>query len=143
MSKLIHDNLVDYYMATMGQAHPRHHQHQWTRSSVQAKSVVLGNAMQTGTGNDCALHTCIVAILIQEEIPLDVLADHPENASQEMRIRFTLSMARDEWFFHPGSVKNRKASKVKTVEQESSLVPKIKKLGGSLTSPNKTKNDSK
>ena len=135
ISKYIHDTLVEYYRATMGQAHPM--SRPWTRSFVQADSAVLGNAMQIGY--DCGLHTCIVAVLIQEGLPLDVLANHPENVSEEMRIRMTLTMARDEWFFAPGAVRSRKDGKVETVGKESSLLSKIRLLGNSLSSPRQKK----
>ena len=57
----------------------------------------LRNAHQIG--NDCGLHVVIVPVLLQAGIPLHILEKNPAAASEEMRIRMTLTFARNENFF--------------------------------------------
>ena len=57
----------------------------------------LRNAHQIG--NDCGLHAVIVPVLLQAGIPLHILEKNPAAASEELRIRMTLTFARNENFF--------------------------------------------
>jgi hypothetical protein len=72
-------------------------QKKWTHNLVTDFNSILGNTHQVG--NDCGLHTCIVAVLIQNSIPLNVLSGEKDKVSVKMRVRMTLTMARDEWYF--------------------------------------------
>ena len=80
----------------MGSEHPK--KKQWTRSVVVDNFDYLRNAHQIG--NDCGLHAVIVPVLLQAGIPLHILEKNSAAALEEMRIRMTLTFARNENFFY-------------------------------------------
>ena len=94
-SKCIHEFLINFYECTMGSEHPR--KKRWTRSVAVDNFACLRNAHQIG--NDCGLHAVIVPVLLQAGIPLQVLGKNPAATSEELRIRMTLTFARNENFF--------------------------------------------
>lgn len=97
ISRGIHDFLLEYHLATMMKEHPK--KRSWTRSLVTYDHSILGTAYQSEGGMDCALHTCINAVLLQENVPMYLLSRDKEKVSNEMRVRMTLTVARNQWFF--------------------------------------------
>jgi hypothetical protein len=133
----IHNCLTQYYEATQGCVHPS--QKKWTRNLVTDSYSILGNALQVW--NDCGLHTCIVAVLIQNGIPLNVLGEERDKVSVEMRVRMTLTMARDEWYFDTDmawlekKLKTRKRERHMEFVTENTLIPQIRDLSQSIEAP--------
>ena len=81
----------------------------------------------------CGLHACVVPVLIQNGIPLQVLGQARENISKELRVRMTLLMARNQFMFSPNISKVRKAGEAPVVPDEAgSKLQMIWKLSNSM-----------
>jgi len=128
-SKAIHQWMLNYHEATMGHKHPK--ARRWTKGIVTDDHNVLRNAHQVGV--DCGLHACVVPVLIQNGIPLQVLGQAVENISKELRVRMTLLMARNQFMFSPNITKVRKGWKAPVVSDETgSKLQMIQELSSSM-----------
>lgn len=145
ISSGIHHFLLDYHLATMGKEHPN--MRTWTRASVTSNHCILGNACQSAGGMDCALHTCINAVLLQEGVPLYLLSDEKDKVSNEMRVRMTLTVARNQWFFEVDFNKMNKMRRDTTgapVDVGRTQLTKVRKLNAAIVvQRKKRKNENK
>lgn len=134
VSQLIHMFLCDYHKSSLGEPHPK--LCPWSRELVLDDHREIGNAKQTSDGMDCGLHTCIVTVFRQSNIPLWVLSVNSENVSREMRVRMTLLLVRDEWYFEPDWPKVRKLRSMKIkdvpVEKKGTMIEQINALRESI-----------
>jgi hypothetical protein len=80
-------------------------------------------------------------VLIQNGIPLNVLSGEKDKVSVKMRVRMTLTMARDEWYFDTDMAWLEKKLKTRTRERhmefatENTLIPQIWDLSQSIEAP--------
>ena len=84
-----------------GKAHPKENV-QWSPDCVQSNSIVFGNSSQ-GSTVDCALHTSVVPVLLQDKQHLDVFGktnNEQVHAGIEMRRRMALTLSREKFMFN-------------------------------------------
>ena len=93
-----------------GTGHPKENE-RWSKNCVQSDAYVLRNSSQ-GSTVDCALHTIVVPVLMQDKLHLGVFGENHEEQVQagiEMRRRMVLTFHRGEFMFEtrPASQKEK------------------------------------
>ena len=83
----------------------------WSQDCILSSAQVLGNSSQ-GSTVDCALHTIVVPVLLQDKEYLDVFGknhDEQVKAGIEMRRRVVLTLSRGDFMFEtrPASQKEK------------------------------------
>ena len=92
---------------------------------VESRPEVLGNSSQ-GITFDCGLHTCVVPVLLQQELPLGVFGETNEErklAGIEMRRRVTLGLSRGQFMFHTEQLEQAKRKREKAAVNQYVLAP--------------------
>jgi hypothetical protein len=107
----------------VGCVHPS--QKKWTHNLVTDSNSILGNAMHC-SGADSKWYT------------VKCVKWGKDKVSVEMRVRMTLTMARDEWYFDTGmawlekKLKTRKRERHMEFATENTLIPQIRDLSQSI-----------
>lgn len=105
-SKRLHEFLDYHFKLSMGI--PHHSSTVWSRDLVCDDHEKIGNMKQTEKGMDCGLHVGVIPVLRQANVPLKILGVNPENASLELRVRLTLTLATGKFYFKPNMEKAKK-----------------------------------